>query len=366
MNKIHHILTRLGFLLFLLLAGVLVYAKEPRPFLLGGGGSNFSNLRKGRNGLLTGTYSQEHHLFGVYVDGAYSALMSNMSSVKPTKGYGIGGGVCYEFQYYHFKMQVGFGMRWQDVTNTVADTFFTDNYVRDARGYPYHLHYHFYDRVDRATQLHAQVPILFGAGYSNWYFLAGVKLNLTMNMCGWTRVAATGTTSGTYDQFLGEFYEMDNHGFRKNVPMTYQDKRLELKPDVLLSFETGYEWGKDAKFGTRYNPNKGKVHPEYRLRIAAFVDYSIPNIMPQTGLALYDIPAGYKWDFPAFHSYHVYSSHDALGNKLHNLYAGIKLTALIGFYMDHQCVLCGDYTTEAWMSSPKIRPKHRRSNGYGK
>lgn len=343
-----------------------LWAKEPRAYMLGGGNTNFSNRKPDRNGLLTGTYSQEHHLFGVYADGAYSAFFSDLPIAQIDKGFGYGGGICYEYQRYYFKMQLGFGLRYQDVTNLVAETMFTDDEVQDARGYPYHLHYHFYDRVDHATNLHMQMPILFGAGYNNWYFLAGVKLNMTLAHIGRTDMYASGTTAGTYDQYLGYFYEMDNHGLRKNVPIECHSRCLKLKKDVLASFETGYEYAKNFKYGTRYTPKKGTIHSEYRLRIAAFVDYGLLNIMPDTDNPLYHIPEDFKWDFPTYSANHVFSSHEALGQSLHNFYAGIKLTVLFGFYIDHPCRLCGDYTTEVWMSSSQIRARRYRTNGNGK
>lgn len=50
--------------------------------LLGGGGSNYSKKDPtrlvGRDGLRTGQYTGEHHLIGVYIDGAYSGFLNSV------------------------------------------------------------------------------------------------------------------------------------------------------------------------------------------------------------------------------------------------------------------------------------------------
>ncbi len=50
--------------------------------LLGGGGSNYSKKAPtrlvGRDGLRTGQYTGEHHLIGVYIDGAYSSFINSV------------------------------------------------------------------------------------------------------------------------------------------------------------------------------------------------------------------------------------------------------------------------------------------------
>lgn len=340
--------------------------RSNREYLLGGGGTNYSNRKPDRNGLLTGTYSYVHHLFGFYINGGYSAFLSNVpfESFKPG-GSGMGLGLCYEFQYFYFKLNLGAGLAYQHVTNTLSDTTFFDNTVYDARGYNYQLQYDFYKRKDHALSVHGQVPILAGLGYNHFYFLAGVKLDYTMKW-GYTRVEMYGTTSGRYEQYLGYFVEMDNHGLRKNVPVKRENDYLKLKIDVLASFEIGTEWGNDMLHRSKYRPaNRGQKKLEYRVRVAAFADYGLLNIMPRTQEKLIYIPDGYKWDFPEYQAKHVFSTADASGFSLHNLYAGIKLTVLFGWYIDHLCVLCGPHDTERTMSNPYVRKKRYYRTGSG-
>ena len=342
-------------------------AKRPRFNLLGGGHTNYSDKRLDKHGLRTGVYSDVHHLFGVYMSGAYATYMSDMYNVslKPG-GYSVGGGLCYELQYYYLKFQLGIGVLWQDVSNKVADTTFYDSYVRDARNYPYTLRYDFKQRKDRAWDLHAQMPLLIGAGIRGAYILTGFKIDYDLQYGG-TSVDIVGTTSGRYPQFLGHFVEMDNHGMRKNVPNHRNGKCLKMKLDIICSFEIGYEYGIELNHRSKYRPaNKWKERYESRYRIGAFVDYGLLNIMPKDNEKAIFIPPSFKWDFPEYQFKHIFSTTEAQGKQLHNLNAGIKLTILFGTYFDYKCKLCGPFETERDMSSPKIPHKRYRHTGTGR
>lgn len=357
-------------LLMLLILSTTVHAeierRQDREYLLGGGGTNYSNRKPDKNGLLTGTYSYDHYLFGMYAFGGYSGHLSTVpfESFKPG-GVGFGIGLCFEYQYYYFKLNLGAGAALQHVTNTLNDTTFFNNNVYDARGYNYQLQYDFYKRQDVAISYHGQVHLLAGMGYNHFYFLAGFKVNHTFH--GSTRVDMFGTTSGRYEQYLGYFVEMDNHGLRKNVPVERKGPKLELKLDIIASFEIGTEWGNDMPHRSKYRPaNGGQSKLEYRWRIAAFIDYGLLNIMPKTSKDYVYIPESYKWDFPEYQASHIFSTQDAAKYALHNLYAGVKLTILIGWYVDYKCRLCKPHDTERTMSNPYVKKRRSYRTGSGR
>ena len=340
--QIRHIMSaKVPVLLLLLALCVSVWAKKPN-HMLGGGGTNFSGIQKGyldKHGLRTGQYSDVHHLFGAYGIGTYSAFHSSMSNVsfKPG-GYAYGGGLCYELQASYFKFQIGAGVAWQNVRNNIADSSFYDKGVLDARGYPYTLWYDFKKRQDQAWNLHAQVPILFGAGLRYMYFLAGFTFDHILPVGG-TKVTAEGTTSGTYPQYLGYYVEMDNHGMRKEVPLLRHGDYLHLKFDVLATLEIGGEWGKIIE--GRWKPNHiGSRGMEVRTRAAFFAQYGLCDIMPDGSEKLLYIPPSYKWDFPEYQMAHAFLTEDATYKTLHNFYVGVKVTVLIGFFTDKKCRLC--------------------------
>ena len=190
--------------------------KRPRD-LLGGGGSNYSTKKgwqlAGSNGLRTGQYSGEHLLVGAYVNSSYSTMLNNTSLVSNRPGgYAVGGGLVFEYQHLSFIMQIGAGLRFQDVCNNVVDTSFmkynvADSWTNRRDTFRYDLQYDFYRRKDRSRMLYIEVPVLFGCtfgGYSprgRGYFLAGPRFQYGFK--GNTSVEAAGNTQGYYDRYFG-------------------------------------------------------------------------------------------------------------------------------------------------------------------
>ena len=319
---------------------------DRRTGALGSGGSQYShkNGPDRRTGLYRSANVGVHHFFGVWQDDSYSIMFHNVPSVTQTPGGGaLGLGVCYEYQIDRLKLQVGAGIRWQVVKNYVADTSFVRDYVHDTQGYRYSLQYDFRNRVDKSRNLYIQLPVMFGYGFYNVYVMAGAKFNFAV--AGSTCVLDTGLTTGVYSQYLGLFEEMDNHGLRKDVPF-YNNKlaQLQFKPDILISAEIGYEWVWERKKDRR----SSRTREETRFRVAAFGDYGLLNINPKTKYDAIYVPEGpYQWDFPVFNRNHVLSSKMTEGKEIHNFFAGIKLTLLIGFTVEYKCVLCSPFFSEA-------------------
>ena len=365
--------------LLLLLLPVMVTAQTridaDRKDLLGAGSSNFSDKSPreilDNNGLRTGQYSGEHHLVGVYAEGSYSSFVSNMpySSLTPG-GFGAGFGIAYEYQIDNFLFQTGAGISRQDVWTNIHDTAFTKYHTSDAwtnemyhrygdwngqlDTFYYDLNYSFYDRQDYSTMTYLQVPILFGQQingrtHSVGYYLAGVKINWGFK--GATRVRATGTTEGVYDRFFGVFHEMDNHGLRKDVPILREGDKLNFKLDVLAHLEAGWEYGIYSPVrGWRGGP--GARPFDLRLRVAAFCDFGILNINPNTNKKMVYPPDQSKWDFPTYQLNHVYSTEDARGYVVRNMYVGLKISALFGIKRKEKCIICRPPFTEADMANP--------------
>lgn len=140
---------------------------------------------------------------------------------------------------------------------------------------------------------------------------------------------------------MGIFHEMDNHGLRKDVLMKRDYDRLELKMDILASFEFGYEWASPAPRGYRT-----QTIADWRLRLGAFIDWGLLNINPKTNNPLILIPQDYMYDFSEYEFYHILSTSETRGRPVHNLFCGIKLTALIGIKAKERCIICGPFQTE--------------------
>lgn len=331
---------------------------------LGSGGSNYSKKKPNRYGLLSGQYSGIHHMIGVYTDGSYSMLLNSVPSAENLPGgAAMGGGLLYQYQNTEFILNVGLGMRWQQVRNNVMDTTFVwhntpDSWTNQRDTFRYDLKYEFYGRQDISRNLYIQVPILAGQVFctmkGTYYYLAGIKLNMAIK--GSTRINVTGTTTGEYDRYMGVFHEMDNHGLRKDVPMERIGSSLSLKMDVLASAELGYEWASPEKKGYRLKTKQPQT-PDWRLRVGVFMDIGLLNINPKFYQPLLNIPKDWMYDFSEYEFNHIFSSSRTDGCQIHNFFVGVKLTAFIGVKMREKCYICGPYKDERYMDRKPNRKK---------
>lgn len=296
-------------------------------------------------GLHASQYTGSHHLIGVALEGSWSAFLNNMPMAANLPGGGAAGlNILYEYQYSGILFQTGLGVNYQRVYNNIADTSIYHYNMLDTwsgiNPVPFTLKHRFEDRRDMAQQLYAQIPLYIGHYIPGTkgigYFLAGVKLNYAV--WGTTEQKLRGTTTGHYERYVGIWEEMDNHGFRKDVPIRRSGKQLKLKFDVMAHLEMGYE------YTTLQNPHSYRIMPndrlDCRLRFAAFVDMGILNINPETKNVYYGIPQSTIYDFSTYQIDHVFSTADAKPYWLRNIYAGIRFTVLFGFQGKERCILC--------------------------
>ena len=147
------------------------------------------------------------------------------------------------------------------------------------------------------------------------------------------------SSTAKYDDYIGPIEEMDNHGIRKEVPLTPDQQKgeaLKLKIDVLGVIEAGYEMAFSNKGKPGYHRSNMN---DQRLRIGAFAEMGILNITPKTKKALYDVPASSAYDFQTFTYNHVLST-GQIGST-HNFFAGIRITYFFfGVQSKEKCLLC--------------------------
>lgn len=314
--------------------------------LFGSGGMNYRYNT--RTGLYHGLRNMRKDLLGLWMDGSYSGLYSNIPLARTMPGGGsCSFGLAYEYDHYgKFFLQTGVGIRAQKVYNDVGDVLVVNDNVYDKMGYRYTLFTDYHERRDCSEMVYMQIPLLVGTYAGPMYFAGGVKLQVAH--WGRTSTQMLGTTTGVYEQYFGLgagniFQEMDNHGLQQRVPISRGGMdRLQLKWDVLLSGEIGYEYGKRI-----YSPSLPRWDEwDTRVRFALFADWGMININPNTQQPLYDIPAANKWDFPAHQFAHVFSSKETDGRHVHNFFVGIKITLLFGFPWQQVCYICGPYHSE--------------------
>ena len=131
---------------------------------------------------------------------------------------------------------------------------------------------------------------------------------------------------------------MDNHGFRKDVPLERKGDQLALKFDLAAHAEIGYE------YNTRQSVKNYRTRPadrlDGRLRVAAYADCSLLNICPSTTGVLYGIPTESIYDFSTYTTDHVFSTEEASKSWLRNLSIGIRVSFLFAFRPKDRCILC--------------------------
>lgn len=301
-------------------------------------------------GLHASQYIGRHDLFGFSVEGAWNSFTNNMPAASMMPGGGaVGFNLVYEWQYSGILVQTGVGINYQQVYNDIRDTcFYTagmhDKWESIDPG-EYVLKHDFYNRRDMARNLYAQVPIYAGHYIIGpdgvGYFLAGLQFNYAL--LGSTRQTLTGTTLASYEPFLGIWHEMDNHGYRKDVPIVRTGGAMQpkLKIDVRAHCEIGYEY---TTFRGPHNYRKTSTSgQDWRFRFAGIFDYSVANISPKSDNPFYEVPMESIYDFPTYRMDHVFSTTDAKRSWVRNLYIGMRITVLIGIPRKEQCILC-----DAW------------------
>ena len=121
------------------------------------------------------------------------------------------------------------------------------------------------------------------------------------------------------------------------TPDQQKGEALQLKVDVLGVIEGGYELAFSNKGKPGYHRSNMN---DQRVRIGAFAEIGILNIMPNTKNALYLVPDATGYDFQTFQYNHIFSTGKV--SSAHHFFAGIRLTYFFfGVQSKEKCLLCG-------------------------
>lgn len=342
-----------------------------------------ANKSKNALGLHSSTYTGSGHYLGLSVDGGWSTFLSNIQGVQSTPGgWTASGKFLYEYHNGNFFLQTGVGVGIQQVTTPLKSSSTTDRASTFLNGYsdpelghqhpmtdPYdgmkfHMKQVFSDRSDMAELYYAQLPINFGyyiAGQGGvGYVMLGAQVNYAFG--GKTRSNATCTSRAVFEKYIGIFEEMDNHGFRKDVPISSTGGQLPIRLgntgvknlDIIGHIEGGYEFNTFEAI-QQYRTSK-LDNTDCRMRISAFIDISLPNIAPKGANKLYDLNFNEAendqskieiqqrglYDFHTFKMSHAFTTDVANGSKLwvRNFTVGVRFTVLFSLKAQQRCILC--------------------------
>ncbi len=281
-----------------------------------------------RKGLKSSVHSGECYLAGFWVDAGYGRLFHNVPDVKHLGGGGLSIGGLFEYESGYFMLQTGAGIAFRQYSDSVHDVFYTNqlygalttdirwNTILDSYGVPVDvLYYSFTERKDVARTLSLQIPLLLGANFDGFYFLAGPKLSLSF--WGQTVMKCNATSEADYSsRYIGMYGEMDNHGYRHNVPLKYTGPALwNIRFNIMASAEVGWEF------------YLGVNH----LRIAAYADYGLLTLSPSSGNQFVSVPYDTKFNFETFTFNHVYTTAEAADSRMNEFSAGLKFTYFYEF-----------------------------------
>ena len=270
-------------------------------------------------GFVSGQSHVDNHRLVVWGMGGYSSLFENADNVASKGRLGGGLGIGYEWNRERFLLQTGvdfscIGSNWR------MESFVHEVPMVDSEGDAFTGRFHFNENHNVNTLGYLNIPLLVGGQFGRFYFLAGGKVGL--NVFGTSKVENVVNATALYDEFIGEFEDMPNHGLTEQTVKA--DYAVQMGLNVAVSAELGWTW--------LPAPEK-KSQWIYRLGLVA--DYGVLNVHPggaseEMVLALSDAP--YR---PVLNS--LARTAEFSGTAVHPFFVGVKFTVLFNFKHRWDC-----------------------------
>lgn len=290
--------------------------------------------------LGTSARTSVKHYLGVWGEVGEWTLLPQKSDLSNSLGGAGAVGFAYELQANHFLFNLGVGGKAGytvfDVGNMLPQTM---NNIDQAAGpgnvwtmeyYKFLLN----KRKDAYMDVAVQVPILLGAQFGRFYFLAGAKADVSMMTK--TRVSGEAETVGKFYGIDQEFRDMPEWGFYSGQEMVSKGStsfRLNVNASLEIGARLGY-----IQTGSGFDVPKSKT----QCRLAAFVDYGLLDIHKAQNKIAVQFPS--EVDFsqaPKLQVADVLSTSD-IAKAVNNLFVGIKFTVLFELPAPGTCVICRD------------------------
>lgn len=182
------------------------------------------------------SWNDNKHYFGISVQGAYNTVYLYSSELKRTPGAAGGAHLWYEYQHNTFILNIGAGFVWQQAGWALPQTIqLPDQGMTDSQGSDMILRT-FAKRQDEVRRGIIDIPLLMGREWGLGYLLGGVKLGI--GMVDLSRLKASVTTIGIYDQYIVPLHDEANHAFYTDQPIS-RAYRLPSQWDIRASIEGG-------------------------------------------------------------------------------------------------------------------------------
>jgi hypothetical protein len=219
-------------------------------------------------------YADRHkgHRIFAWIGGGYSRLNFHLNDVV-TLGYAggsLGAGYGYSFGEH---LSVNAGAEYSLLGSSVEPFRFAEEVKRvDSEGENFTMYYSFYRYRERQYAYYINImPVSVEYAYGRFYGAAGVKVGIPLGATSVSIAADYMKTTGEYDDYIGEFEQIPDHGFDQTEVKT--SKSIKFRVNITASAEVGMNIARSVQ---KSNP----------LRVAIFCDYGLANIKQSSDAVL--------------------------------------------------------------------------------
>lgn len=192
-------------------------------------------------------------------------------TAKTVGGNGFMVGLGYEYNWKNLIVSVGPEFRLFSVKDNLT---FSDAYHIGMSEYDQTKHYQFFDMVEKRNAGQILLPVMAGGQWDMVYFKAGVKVGYTI-FADANQEATLHTSITDPLAYDNEWTDIPGHNLSATGEYAMKDKNT-FGLDVTASAEVGVNI--DRLLSNAWQKaNENRDRP-LRMRLAAFVDYGIPNM----------------------------------------------------------------------------------------
>ena len=267
--------------------------------------------------------SDINHAIAVAAQGGYAMPIGNYNGVTFSHSSDWQIQLCYELNSDKFLFQVGVGCEYSRAHLNAAD-YFTAIDAFDTQGTAFTYACQFTNRIDNASAVSVSVPLLVGCQVSHFYFLAGAIGSMVLYQQ--NKAFANLTCWGSYDRYVEDFTQMDNHAFYTNEPVSEVSKeahrwpRFQVRPHLELGVQfTSFDI---TNGGYRSSNQQGVL-----FRLAAYTEYGALNAQSNPEYQQpYIIDKSHPYDVNTIGIPPVFNTQHYAGTYLSDLTIGLRLS----------------------------------------
>ena len=254
------------------------------------------------------------HYVGFSASGAAAWQLDKLDFTNMRTGGGGAIGAVYEFQHNYFILQTGIEAAAGLTSQGIADRTLTSSTLTDEYGEDFYYQGYVTNRIDRATSVEVQVPLLAGFEMRYFYVLAGVRFAANVYGVG-TSTAMYAVERKYLSSFQFEYVPLPPvpEERRGSYPMTF-------RPDLRLGGELGTVFMVGG--GRNYNDKPTKI------RLGLYAEYGVLNVLNASEDMSMTSATVEQFENRHVTMVHAHLAKESLPSPLHNLRAGIKLTVL--------------------------------------